>query len=76
MKRLLILASLAAGLVGLSGCGDKPQTMGGLKGDVAAYEGAQNPFVAPGWTPGDKTSWEQGLKARMLRTQNEYSKIY
>lgn len=76
MKRLLILAVLVAGAAGLAGCGEKPQTMGGLKGDVAAYEGAQNPFVAPGWTPGDKTSWEQGLKARMLRTQNEYSKIY
>ncbi|CDS50839.1 putative lipoprotein [Polaromonas sp. CG9_12] len=48
--------------------------MGGNKGHVAAFEGAKNKFVAPGWNPGDKNSWEQGLKARLQNTQNEYSK--
>ena len=75
MKRLLILVSLFTGLAGLVACGEKPQTLGGVKSDVAAFEGAKNPFVVPGWKPGDKASWEQELKARTLRTQNEYSRI-
>ena len=76
MKRLLILLPLVAGLARLFTFGEKPQTMGGVKSDVAACEGAKNPCVGPGWKPGDKTSWEQELKARTLRTQNEYSKIH
>ena len=75
MTRLAaVLIPVLAALAGLSACGEKPQTLGGNKGHVAPFQGAQNQFVAPGWKPGDKTSWEQGLKARMQRTQNEYSK--
>ncbi len=73
MKRLVLAVSSA--LVLLSACGEKPQTMNAVKSDVAAYQGADNGFVAPGWKAGDKTSWEQGLKARLQNTQNEYSKI-
>ncbi|MFZ2295569.1 MAG: hypothetical protein WB542_11695 [Polaromonas sp.] len=72
MMRLVLVA---AALAGLSACGEKPQTSGGVKSDAAAFQGAQNQFAAPGWKAGDKTSWEQGLKARMQRTQNEYSKM-
>lgn len=75
MMRLTMLASLCAALACLSACGEKPQTLGGGKSDVAAYQGAENKFLAPGWKPGDKTSWEQGLKARAQNTQNEYSKL-
>ncbi len=75
MKRLLVLVPVVAGLAGLAACGEKPQTMGGVKSDVAPFQGANNQFVAPGWKAGDKASWEQGLKARAQRTQNEYSKI-
>ena len=71
MMRFLVLA---AALAGLSACGEKPQTLGGAKSDVAPFQGAQNQFSAPGWKQGDRTSWEQGLKARAQNTQNEYSK--
>ena len=74
MTRLMMLMPVVAALAGLSACGEKPQTLGGVKKDAAPYQGAENQFVAPGWKPGDKTSWEQGLKARMQRGQNEYSK--
>ena len=60
----------------LAACGEKPQTAGGGKNDVAAYKGAENSFVAPGWKPGDKTSGEQGLKARGQNTQHEYNKTH
>ncbi len=71
MMRLLILTIV---LAGLSACTEKPQTLSGVKSDVAPFQGAENQFAAPGWKRGDKTSWEQGLKARAQNTQNEYSK--
>ena len=74
MTRLAVLVPVLVALAGLSACTEKPQTLGGKKSDAAAFQGAQNPFVAPGWKPGDKSSWEQGLKARMQNSQNEYSK--
>ncbi|CAM3708019.1 hypothetical protein [Polaromonas hydrogenivorans] len=74
MTRLAVLVPVLVALAALSACGEKPQTLGGRKSDAAAFQGAQNPFVAPGWKPGDKSSWEQGLKARMQNSQNEYSK--
>jgi hypothetical protein len=61
-------------MAGLTACGEKPQTMGGVRGDVAPFQGVENKYAAPGWKAGDKTSWEQGLKARAQNTQNEYSK--
>ncbi len=73
--RLTLFISLLAALAGLSACGEKPQTLGAGKNDVAPYKGAENPFSAPGWKPGDKTSWEQGLKARAQNSQNEYTKL-
>lgn len=65
---------LISALVLLSACGDKPQSAGGVKGDVAPYKGVDNKFAAPGWKAGDKTSWEQALKARTQNTQNEYTR--
>ncbi|MEO5659646.1 MAG: hypothetical protein ABIQ90_07605 [Polaromonas sp.] len=75
MMRLAVLGAVLAALAGVSACGERPQTMSsGNIGDVAAFQGAKDPFVAPGWKPGDKSSWEQALKARMQNSQNEYSK--
>ncbi|MDQ3057916.1 MAG: hypothetical protein M3R45_00135 [Pseudomonadota bacterium] len=74
MKRFFMLICAGVALAGLTACGEKPQTLGAKKTDVAPYQSAQSQFTSPGWQSGDKTSWEQGLKARMQRTQNEYSK--
>ena len=71
MMRVTLLISA---IVLLSACGDKPQSAGGVKGDVAPYQGVDNKFAAPGWKAGDKTSWEQALKARTQNTQNEYTR--
>ena len=65
---------LISAIVLLSACGDKPQSAGGVKGDAAPYQGVDNKFAAPGWKAGDKTSWEQALKARTQNTQNEYTR--
>ena len=71
---IALMGVVAAGALLLSGCGEKPQTLGGVKSDVAAFQGTDNRYAAPGWKAGDKTSWEQALKARANNTQNEYSK--
>lgn len=71
---MMRLALMIAVLLALAACGEKPQIGYGIKSDVPAFQGAQDPFVAPGWKPGDKSSWEQGLKTRTQNTQNEYSK--
>jgi len=69
MKRLALLICAAAAL---TACGEKPQTLGAARTDAAPFQGTDNAFAAPGWTKGDKASWEQGLKARAQNTQNEY----
>jgi major membrane immunogen (membrane-anchored lipoprotein) len=70
MKRMsLILLSVAA----LTACGEKAQTLG-TKNDATAYSGAANSFVEAGWTAGDKTSWEQQLRARGQYGQNDHSR--
>lgn len=73
MRPVVLISVLA--LSGLAACGEKPQTGGGVKSDVAAFQGADGKYNNPGWKAGDKTSWEQGLKARAQNTQNEYSKM-
>ena len=74
MMRPVMLMATGAVLALLAACGEKPQSMGGVKSDVAPFQGVTTQYAAPGWKAGDKTSWEQGLKARAQNTQNEYSK--
>ena len=70
MKRMsLIVLSVAA----LTACGEKAQTLG-TKNNATAHSGAENAFVASGWTAGDKTSWEQHLRARGQYGQNDNSR--
>lgn len=70
MKRFsLMVLSVAA----LTACGEKAQTLG-TKKDATAFSGAENAFVATGWTAGDKNSWEQHLRARAQYGQNDNSR--
>lgn len=73
MRISLVISSIAAAFV-LSACGDRQQSAGGVKSDVAPYQGVNNKFAQPGWKAGDKTSWEQALRARTQNTQNEYTR--
>jgi len=74
MMRTTLKMSLVLTIAALAACGEKPQTLGAGKTDAPPYQGAENAFAVSGWKAGDKTSWEQALKARTLNTQNEYSK--
>ena len=74
MMRVALMISAVAAALCLSACGDKPQSAGGVKGDVAPFQGVDNKHAAPGWKAGDKTSWEQALKVRTQNIQNEYTR--
>lgn len=72
MKRLLLCAAAAALL---AACTEKPQTLGSNPRDEAPYVGSKYPYAAPGWSTGDRKSWQEQLKVRAQRGQNEYSKM-
>jgi len=75
MKRIASTLTMALALgTALSACSEKPQTGGGVKHDAAPYAGTGSNFTQPGWTAGDKTSWEQQLRTRQQYGQNEYSR--
>ncbi|AVO40321.1 hypothetical protein [Simplicispira suum] len=74
MSRLLLGVGATLCLVALGACGERPQANRGTL-DTAAYEGAKNAFVDAGWKPGEKNSWEQHLRTRIQRGQNDYSRI-
>ena len=73
MMRAALLISSVSAMFFLAACGDKPQSAGGVKGDVAPYQGVSNKYAEPGWKAGDKNSWEQALKVRSQH-QNEYTR--
>ena len=72
MKTLKLSGAIVAALL-LTACGEKPQTAATPKADTPPWQGASNAYVAPGWTAGDKTRWEQQMRKRS-QGQNEYSR--
>lgn len=75
MRRLTPLLIVAAALA-LSACGDREQTIGVSSSralDQNAWDvSSTDPYVAPGWKPGDKASWEDHLRRR-TQMQNDYA---
>ena len=74
MKAAAILAACAL-LLALAGCAEREQTASGIKSDTASFQGTNRPYVAAGWKPGDRASWEQQLKVRTVQGQNDYAKV-
>lgn len=75
MRVMLTLLAATAAL--LAGCGEKPQTTTAStkKSDAPAWKGApDDPFVAQGWTQGDKASWQKQIRERNQK-QNEYTRV-
>lgn len=74
MIRLIGMVFLLGGLVA---CSEPDQSLyaSSAKPDGKPWMGTQNPFIAPGWQPGDKTRWESQLRHR-AQTQNEYLKVH
>ncbi len=76
MRKTLTTLGLLAAAFALSACGEKPQEMGGVRSDAAPYTGVgKSQYQQPGWTVGDKKSWEQQLKARAQYGMNDYTRV-
>jgi len=73
MRSSVLTALALAGVMGLVACGEKPQVLG-TQHDATAYSGVTHAFAAPGWKAGDKTSWEQHLRARAQYGMNDNSR--
>jgi len=62
-------------VLGLAACSEPSQELrSGQNTGAPAYAGTGSNFVAPGWTPGDRASWQRQLNVRVQR-QNEYNRI-
>ncbi|ARU24025.1 hypothetical protein [Ralstonia pseudosolanacearum] len=75
IRMVATVVTLALALA-LAGCGERAQTAfaSHRKDDAPAYKGAEgDPFMAKDWTPGDRTSWENQIRARG-QYQNEYNR--
>jgi hypothetical protein len=72
MKRLGL--TLLTVLV-LAACGEAAQPAKAHQHDAAPYSGAAKSFTSPGWTVGDKTSWDSQLKVRAQYGQDDFSRM-
>jgi len=64
--------------VTLSACGDQPQALNaaGVRQDQPPHQGVgPSQYAQGGWKAGDRTSWEQHLKARAQYGQNDYTRM-
>jgi len=69
----LVLAPLLVCV--LAACGENVQTIpvgSAKKVDGQSFQLKDNGYVAPGWTPGDATSWNKQL-ANRAQGQNDYA---
>ncbi|MDI9331872.1 MAG: hypothetical protein QM527_11310 [Alphaproteobacteria bacterium] len=58
----------------LAACGEEARTVGADVAPHAGPTGSMSAYAAPGWKPGDKTSWEQTMKVRAQYGQNDHSR--
>jgi opacity protein-like surface antigen len=78
IKRFLTIGAIASAAMALSACGDQPQELNasGTKKDGAPYQGVgTSQYAQGGWKAGDRSSWEQQLKARAQYGQNDYTRM-
>ncbi len=74
MKPILLPMTVAL-VAALAACTEKPQTASARKTDTPSWAAAKDPFVVPGWKPGDKASWEAEIRNRTQNGQNDYNRM-
>jgi hypothetical protein len=72
MRRLALLGAAAVVLV--AGCGEKVQTIesGHRKSDTPVWQTKDQRFLAPGWQPGNESSWNSQITQR-AQSQNDFA---
>lgn len=74
MKMITTIGFVLVASLALSACGERPQSLGGVKNDAAPHAGVgASGYAVPGWKAGDKTAWQQQLRVR-AQGQNDYAK--
>ena len=74
MRRLPLLGAMATALL-LAACADKPQTAATKQHDTRPWQGlAAGQSADAGWKAGDQAAWEEQLRSRAQRGQNEYTR--
>lgn len=73
MKRTATAALLALTLL-VAACSEQGRTVGADAAPHVGPVGSMTTFAAPGWKPGDKTSWEQSMKVRAQYGQNDHAR--
>ncbi|MDP1649600.1 MAG: hypothetical protein Q8M01_15560 [Rubrivivax sp.] len=73
--RIIVSCACLAVVASLAACTEKPQTLTSRKADTSASQGTGNQFVAPGWKAGDPASWDEQMRTRTQRGQNEYTRV-
>jgi hypothetical protein len=71
--RLALLAAVAA--VFVAGCGEKVQTIPpstDRKSDSPVWQNKDQRFLAPGWSPGNESSWNSQITQR-AQGQNDFA---
>ena len=64
-----------AAVVFVAGCGEKVQTIptsGQRRSDTPVWQTKDQRFLAPGWTPGNESSWNAQITQR-AQGQNDYA---
>ncbi len=69
MKKLLCL--VASAFV-LAACSEQPQSRGLIRNDKAPFAGTGKSLQDAGWKAGDKAGWEEHLKLRTRRGQDDF----
>ena len=75
MSRAHLLACAIGVLALLGACGEEVQTTKvgpARKADTTAWSGGESAYRVPGWTPGDRASWEAQMRAR-AQGQDDYA---
>ena len=73
MRRHALLGLLAAAL--LSACAERPQTAATRQADDKPWQGlAADTRADAGFKAGDQAAWEEQLRTRTQRGQNEYTR--
>jgi hypothetical protein len=66
---------VGAAAIVLAACGEKVQTIpasGERKSDTAVWQTKDQRFLAPGWSPGNESSWNAQITQR-VQGQNDFA---
>jgi hypothetical protein len=73
---MILIALISLSTLLLGACAEPSQSQADARKvpDTHPWQGAKNSYVAKGWSPGDKASWDAQLRTR-AQHQNEYFKV-